>query len=135
MSLPTGPRSVPEPFDPAATPEPSRLAETFREKSGQIVDEIGDTASQVAQRASAGASSLGKRLGDAATTLRENVPESLAPYADRASAAAKRAANYVSDTDFQAYGDEVATLVRRHPLPAMLTGVAIGFLIARGSRR
>jgi len=120
-----------------STTEPA--AEGLRQKAEHLASNVKDKASQlgsqVSDKANAAVSSMGEKMSDVASALRERAPESMAPYADRAADTLERAGNYLAHGDFGDYFDDVSGLIRRHPVPAMLTGVAIGFLLARNSRR
>jgi ElaB/YqjD/DUF883 family membrane-anchored ribosome-binding protein len=126
-------------FDTAGFDTPESTGGSQRQGAGHMVEDVKDRASQfgarVSERASEAVSSISARVGDAADAIRENTPASVAPYADRAADTVKRAASYLAEGDFKAYADDLSELVRRHPMPAMLTGVAVGILLARGSRR
>lgn len=114
-------------------------AEGLRQKAEHLASNVKDKASaigaQVSDKANAAVSSMGEKMSDLGNVLRENAPEAVAPYADRAAQTLERAGNYLAHGDFGDYFDDLSGLIRRHPVPAMLTGVAIGFLLARNSRR
>jgi ElaB/YqjD/DUF883 family membrane-anchored ribosome-binding protein len=126
-------------FDASGFETPESTGGSHRQGAGEIVEDVKDKASQfgarVSERASEAVSSISARVGEAANALREGAPAAVAPYADRAADTVKRAASYLAEGDFKAYADDLSELVRRHPMPAMLTGVAVGILLARGSRR
>jgi len=43
--------------------------------------------------------------------------------------------HYLEDRGLKGIGDDVTSMIRRHPVPALLIGVGIGILVARLFRR
>jgi hypothetical protein len=114
-------------------------AESLRDKAEHFASNVKDKASElgstVADRANSAVNTVGERISDVAGALRDKAPSSLAPYADRAADTLERAGSYLQHSDFGDFFDDVSGIIRRHPVPAMLTGVALGFILARNSRR
>jgi ElaB/YqjD/DUF883 family membrane-anchored ribosome-binding protein len=91
-------------------------------------------------RAKAGASHLADKAGEYAGQARDKVAE----WAGDAGKTAKDAGNKVAEWAGDAYeytaekagdfGQEVTSLIRRHPLPAVLIGFGIGLLLGRAAR-
>ena len=99
-----------------------------------------DDSQGMMDRAKAGASHLAEKAGEYAGQARDKVTE----WAGDAGKAAKDAGNKVAEWAGDAYeytsekvgdfGQEVTTLIRRHPLPAVLIGFGIGLLLGRAAR-
>lgn len=117
----------------------SQLGSQVSEKASQLGSQVQDKASQfgsqVHDKASAAMSSVSEKFSDMAGAVREHVPAAVAPYAERAADTLERAGSYLKEHDLGEFMDDVTGLIRRHPMPAMLTGVALGFLLARNTRR
>lgn len=114
-------------------------AEGLRAKAEHLASAVKDKASQlgstVSDKAGAAVTSVGEQMSHLAGTLRDKAPTSLAPYAEKAADGLEAAGTYLQDSTMTEFFDDVTGIIRRHPMPAMLTGVAIGFLLARNSRR
>lgn len=119
--------------------ETEETAEGLRAKAEQLASTVKDKASQLgttmSDKANAAVTTMGEKMADLGHSLRDRAPNALAPYADRAASGLERAGQYLQEGDLGDFVDDVAGIIRRHPIPAMLTGVAIGFLVARNSRR
>jgi len=103
-----------------------------------------DLASTVAHKAQDAASTVGHKAEDATATVghgmqtlagkvRDNTPhEGMLGSASTAVAdAIEGAGKYVEDKNLSGMMDDVTGLIRRNPVPALLLGLGIGFLIGR----
>lgn len=103
------------------------LAEVAEEVIAKTRDAAKDTAKHIGRRADAAidkAEDLGETTG---SQMRET-----------AGAFARRARSSVESLYEQGMPrllDDLSTVIKRHPIPAVLIGTAIGFLIARGRGR
>jgi len=112
---------------------------------GQAVSQkASDVASAVSHKASDAASAIGHRAEDAtaavghgmqtaADKVREKGPsEGMLGNASRTVAdAMDNAGKYVEDRNLSGMMDDVTNLVKRNPIPALLLGLGVGFLIGR----
>jgi len=55
------------------------------------------------------------------------------PSADYVTDAIEGGTRYFREHSFQEMADDVAGVIRRNPIPALLVGVGIGFLLARAT--
>jgi hypothetical protein len=99
-------------------------------KEGSLV---GDVASSMAQKAEDAASGLGSRMESLAGTLREKAPqEGMMGRASSAVADTLQAGgHYLAEQGASGAAKDVTDLVRKHPIPAVLIGIGLGFLLAR----
>jgi hypothetical protein len=94
------------------------MADTARDKAQGIMDTAGERFGQAKQK-------VQEWAGDA--------QEGVSRFADRAGHYASEA----YDTTGEALGDfgrEMTSLIRRHPIPAVLVGFGIGLIMARVTR-
>lgn len=125
----------------------SSATHSAQEAASSAAQRARDVASQVSQSASDAASSLGHRAEDAtasvasgmrslAGTLREKMPhEGMLGSASSAVAdSLDRGGRYVEEEGLKGIASNVTDLVRRYPIPALLIGLGIGYLIARSLR-
>jgi hypothetical protein len=78
-------------------------------------------------------SALGSTMESLASSIRGHVPGS-GFFGDAGHAVADTLENtgrYLKDHGLQGIGEEATRLVRKNPVPAMLVGLGIGFLLAR----
>src|SRR5262249_21128847 len=123
----------------------------MKDRANRGIDNAADKAKNAAEgakqeahgfvdRAKEGASHLMEKAGDYAGQARDKVSE----WAGDAGEAARHAGNKVAEWAGDAYdataekvsdfGKEVTSLIRRHPLPAVLIGFGLGLLLGRTAR-
>jgi hypothetical protein len=92
-----------------------------------------ELAAATATKANEAATVVGKKIGLLATVIRQNAPNEGA-VATAASAVAnglESAGSYLREKNL---AREVTNLVRTYPVPSLLIGVGLGYLLARRSR-
>jgi len=126
-----------------------------KDMSGQVMDKVKDAGAQLMEKAkeattsvgdmaSQAASNVGKKADDLTATagadiakwgdaLSEKAPHSgLMGQASQAVAGTLRdSGHYLEEAKFSGMADDVAKMVQRHPMPAILIGIGIGFLLGR----
>jgi len=125
---------------PTTTSESTEsAAESLRGKAEQLASTVKEKATelgcQVSERANAAVTSVGETMSSMAHSLRDHLPSSVPTYADRAADTLDRAGQYLQQQDLGDFVDDLSGMIRRNPIPSVLTGVALGFLLARSSRR
>jgi uncharacterized protein YjbJ (UPF0337 family) len=82
-------------------------------------------------------SAVGEKIGSLADVIREKAPHEGA-VGTAATAVAEKldvAGTYLQEKDLNHVLDDLSGMIRRHPVPALLIGLGIGYLLARGTRR
>jgi hypothetical protein len=109
------------------------FASRARDKAGQWTDTASETVDQQRENVSTG-------LDRAASTLHEKAER--LPGGPRAVTAAHRiadgmesTASYLRQHDFADMRDDLVNVCRRHPVQALISAVAFGFLLGRSVRR
>jgi len=126
-------------------------AHSFSERAGDVASNVahrtGEVASNVAHRAGEMASTAGKKVDSGvsaagcgmqsfADTVREHGP-SAGMLGSATSAVADTIENtgeYLETHGLSGIAEDLTSLVRRNPIPALLIGIGVGFLIARATR-
>jgi hypothetical protein len=105
-----------------------------------------DVASTVAQKTGEAASFIGQKAGDAASavgggmkslagTIRDNTPDN-GPIGTAKSAVAdtlESGGRYLQEHGLGGIGEDMTNLIKRNPIPALLVGIGVGFLVARAT--
>jgi hypothetical protein len=117
-----------------------------KEAAGGVMDKARDVASNVASTAGDLASNVGKRADDATTavgggmkslaqTIRENAPHGgmVVQASGMVASTLDSSGRYLQDSGLSDIADDVTNVIRRNPIPAVLVGIGIGFLIARAT--
>jgi uncharacterized protein YjbJ (UPF0337 family) len=80
---------------------------------------------------------VGERIGSLAETIREKAPHEGA-VGTAATAVAEKldvAGSYLQEKDLNHVFGDVSSMIRRYPVPSLLIGLGIGYLLARSTRR
>jgi len=98
-----------------------------------VSQKAGDVAHNVGQRAEDATSALGSGISSLAGTVRDSAPQSgmLGTAGRQVADTRDTVGHYVSDKNLSGMMDDVTGLVRRNPIPALLIGLGVGFLIGR----
>lgn len=111
------------------------------EKTKEVASSIGEAVSNAASSASQAAGKTADKLASATgsgvkhlgETIREKGPkDGVLGNATRAvSDTLEESGKYLEQEGFSGMMDDVTDLIRRNPVPAVLVGIGIGFLIGR----
>ena len=92
-----------------------------------------DAASYVGQKTEEASASVGGNLRSLGNTVRERGPEG--GMAGNASSAVadtlESSGRYLQEEGLKDMADDVSSLIRRYPIPALVIGVAAGYLVGR----
>lgn len=95
-----------------------------------------DAACFIGHKAEEAKEAVGTGMKSLGTTIREHTPKE-GVVADAGAAVAgtlESGANYLEHHGFKDIGDEMTNIIRRNPIPAVLVGIGVGFLLARAIR-
>jgi uncharacterized protein YjbJ (UPF0337 family) len=110
---------------------------------GEVADEGMSAAEEAASTAgskasqSISASAVGEKIGSLAETIREKAPHEGAMGTAATTVANKlgAAGSYLQEKDWDHMTGDLSSLIRRYPVPALLLGLGIGYLLAQRARR
>jgi len=133
--------------------------ENFNQGAAGVVDQAKDVAADAASKAKDMASNFAQKTGDAANflgkkaedatsavgggmkslagTIRDNTPDN-GPLGTAKSAVAdtlESGGRYLQEHGLSGIGADMTNLIKNNPIPALLAGIGIGFLIARATTR
>ena len=116
------------------------MAASAARKAKDIASSVGqsaqDVASRVGQRAQDATSAVGGGMQSLAGTIREKAPQEgmLGSASSTVAGTLERGGRYLQEEGLQGMGADLINLIRRNPIPALLLGIGIGYLIARSTR-
>jgi len=116
------------------------FASKAADKAGDFAQRAGEKASdfahQAGERADSAASSVGSGMKNLAGTVREHTPNSgmLGTASEKVAEGLEAGGKYLEDKGLSGVGDDIAGLIKRNPIPAVLIGIGIGYLIACSTR-
>jgi hypothetical protein len=106
------------------------------EAAGKAKDALKATGEAVTEAADAGAATVGGGLKSLAGTVREQGPHE-GMLGDATTAVAKsleQGGKYLEKEGVSGMAEDVSEMIRRNPIPAVLVGVGIGFMLAQLTR-
>jgi hypothetical protein len=131
----------------ANTKRDEGFAEKAKDAAGNVVDKAKQAASNVAEKAKDVASAVGDKADSAVSsvgsgmqslggTIRDKGPHGgvLGGAASGVANALETSGRYLEEQGLSGMAEDLTGLIRRHPIPAMLIGVGLGYLLARITR-
>jgi len=118
----------------------SGAASAVGQKASEVASTVGhkaaDLASTVGHKAEDATAAAGRGMESLGGTLREKGPESgfLGKATDSVAGALERGGKYLEDKKLSCMAEDFTDLIRRNPIPALLMGIGVGFLLARTLR-
>lgn len=126
----------------------TNVADKAKQAADTIKTRAGEVASNMAERAQQTASSIGQQAEDAthavgssmktlADTVRQRGPQSGMAGSATSSIAQglESGGQYLEQEGLKGIAEDVTNLIRRNPLPALVLGVGLGFILARATAR
>jgi hypothetical protein len=107
--------------------------ETAKEFASGIGEKAKEAASAVGQKADDAVAAVGGGMRSLAETIREKSPHEgmLGRASSSVAGTLDTGGRYLQDEGLSGMAEDVTNLIRRNPIPAMLIGVGLGFLLAR----
>lgn len=123
------------------------VAEETRKTAQSIKERAEETAHSLSEKASEGASAVRDRADDALESagehlhsfgekMREKGPRegTLGSVNESLAGSIEKAGSYLESHGLGDMTDDLTDLIRRNPIPALLVGIGVGYLIARATR-
>lgn len=108
-----------------------------KEAATAVTDKARNLASAAGDRADEALSSVGQGMSSLAGSIRQKAPHEgmLGSAAGTVAEKLDASGRYLREHDLSGIGDDVTSLIRQHPLPAVLCVFGIGFLMGSALRR
>lgn len=126
----------------------NKAQDTATAAGSQASDKAKEIASNVAGKAKEMASNMGNKAEDAthafgsgmqslAGTIRDHSPQSgmLGSATGSVASSLESGGKYLQQEGLSGIANDITDLIRRNPLPSLLVGVGIGFILARATSR
>lgn len=101
------------------------VMDSARDMASSASSGVSQAAGYVSDKASQATGYVGERAGDAKSAVGTGI-QTVGDYIEHGG-------KYLQDQDFQGIAGDIATLIRRNPIPALLIGLGVGFLLARAT--
>jgi hypothetical protein len=115
----------------------SNVADKAKEYGSNIAEKAKEAGNQAGQRADDATQCVGKRMESLAGSIRENLPTSgvIGAAGSTFASGLESTGRYLEQEGLSGMANDVAGMIRKNPLPALLLGICAGFLIARAVDR
>jgi uncharacterized protein YjbJ (UPF0337 family) len=120
---------------------PSKPGETMgvshEGNAGEVKRTAEETASSAATIAAQPISAVGEKIGSLAGVIRDKAPHEGAVGTAATTVAEKldAAGSYLQEKNLDHMMSDLSNMIRRYPVPSLLVGLGIGYLLARSTRR
>ena len=110
----------------------SRAGEAVKDAASTVAQKTSDAASFMVQKADDATAAVGHNVKSLAGTIREKGPhEGVLSRADAVVANSLESCGRELERGVTGMASDLTETIRRHPVPAVLIGIGVGFLIAR----
>jgi hypothetical protein len=111
----------------------SKTGEVVKEAASTVAHKVADAGSYVAHKAEDATTAVGGGMTSLAGTIREKGPHDgmLGTASSAVANTLDSAGRELKDHGLTGIADDVTNTIRRHPVPAVLIGIGLGFLLAR----
>lgn len=111
----------------------SQMEEKARETMASGVEKVKEFGSDLVEKADSAAASVGGNIRSVSDAIKKNAPrEGVMGSASGAVAGTiEQAGRYLEEQGVSGAADDFTNLIRKNPIPAVLVGIGIGFLLAR----
>jgi hypothetical protein len=113
----------------------SSAADKARELGSNVSHMASDAASNIGHKAEDATSSVGGGMKSLAGQVREHGPREgvLGSATSAVADTLERGGRYLQEEGLRGIGEDLTSLIRRNPIPALLVGIGVGFLLARAT--
>jgi hypothetical protein len=113
------------------------LKNKAQEAAGTVADKAKELGSSAVQTADAAAGTVGSGMKSLADTIKQNTPNEgmMGAASDALAGTVESAGRYLEEQGVSGAAEDFTNLIRRHPIPAVLVGIGVGFLLARLTSR
>jgi hypothetical protein len=113
----------------------STAADKARELGSNVSHMASGAASNIGHKAEDATSSVGGGMKSLAGQVREHGPREgvLGGATSAVADTLERGGRYLQEEGLRGIGEDLTGLIRRNPIPALLVGIGVGFLLARAT--
>jgi len=113
----------------------SNVADRARDAAGNLVDKAKDTAADLGKKAESATHAVGSGMQSLAGTIRENLPREgvIGTASSTVARGLESSGRYLEKESLQGMAEDLTNVIRRNPIPAILIGIGLGFVLARAT--
>jgi hypothetical protein len=110
-----------------------KTGDRIKDAASAVSEKAGDAASYVGQKADDAAGAVGNKMQSVADSIRRGGPQEgmLGSASSALANTIESAGRQLEEHGLTGFADDITNMIRRHPVPAILVGLGVGFLLAR----
>jgi hypothetical protein len=122
-------------FGDKAKDTAANVVEKTRDLAANIADKTKETAAALGNKAEDATRAIGQGMESLAGTVRHNLPQAgvIGSAASSVASGLESSGKYLEQEGLQGIGTDLLNLIKRNPIPALLVGIGLGFLMARAT--
>jgi hypothetical protein len=134
---PTNIRQRDEGITSKAQETAGNVLDKAKQVASNVAEKARDVASAVGEKAESATQAVGSGMQSLAGTIRDKGPQGgfLGGATSGVAGALDSSGRYLEEEGLSGMAEDLTNLIRRNPIPAVLIGVGLGFLLARLTRR
>jgi len=111
----------------------SAVADKAKDMAGNVADKAKQAVGAVSDRADSAVSSAGSGIQSLAGQIRDRGPQSgmLGSATSTVASTLENTGKYLEEQGVTGMAEDLTGLIKQHPIPAVLIGVGLGFMLAR----
>jgi len=112
-------------------------ADRAKDVASGFASKAKDTAGDLSKRAEDATHAVGSGMQSLAGTLRDNLPKEgmLGTASSSVAKSLEASGKYLEKEGLAGIAEDMTDMIRRNPIPALLVGIGLGFLLARATHR
>ncbi len=109
------------------------VGDKAKQTASSVADKAKQAASSVSDRAESAVTGAGKGMENLAQTIRDRGPQEgmLGSATSAVASSLESSGRYLEEQGLSGIAEDLTDLIRRNPIPAVLIGVGLGFMLAR----
>jgi hypothetical protein len=114
----------------------SSVADKAKDAASSVSHRAGEVASTVGHKAEDATSAVGSSMKSLASTIRESGPHGgmMGSATSTVADTLESGGRYLEEHGLRGMADDLTHVIRRNPIPAVLIGIGLGYMIARATR-
>jgi len=136
MSATTTRKDQAQEYGDRAKEQATSATEKAKEAAAQVGQAASNTASAIGHKAEDMTAAAGRGMQSLGEKVRAKGPESgvLGTATEKVAGGLESAGNYLEEKNLSGMAEDLTGMIRRNPIPALLIGIGLGFLLARTLR-
>jgi len=114
----------------------STASDKAKDAASTVAQKAEDFASNVGHKAEDATSAVGDSMKNLASSIRENAPQGgfVGSASSTVADTLESGGRYLQEEGLKGIGEDLTNLIKRNPIPALLVGIGLGYMIARATR-